>query len=245
MCMSSTPASTQPAPRNDLKLSIGLVTRLMARWSCSTMLLRYLTWRTTIGTSRPALTASMAALLAPLLSIVHGDLVGNTVLAHGLVEEAFRGGHVPLGGQKKVDGFSLLVDGTVKIFPDAFDLDVGFVHAPAAADRAFVLAGQFLNQRQEANSPPVDRRMVDRHAALLHDLFQVPVAQRVSHIPANADQDHIDWETHPFEIEHVDSSSVRASQFTRSPCCLLTRHNQFCFQGRSVGCAGNTAAMHD
>src|SRR5471032_2031886 len=38
-------------------------------------------------------------------------------------------------------------------------------------------------------------------------------------------QDHIDRETHPFEIEHVDSSSVRASQFTRSPCCLLTRHN--------------------
>src|SRR5476649_2541508 len=69
MCMSSTPASTQPAPRNDLRLSIGLVTRLMARWSCSTMLLRCLTWRTTIGTSRPALTASMAALLAPLLSM--------------------------------------------------------------------------------------------------------------------------------------------------------------------------------
>lgn len=33
------------------------------------MLFRYLTWRTTIGTSRPALIASMAALLAPLLSI--------------------------------------------------------------------------------------------------------------------------------------------------------------------------------
>src|SRR5471032_1972297 len=159
-------------------------------------------------------------------ALVHGDLVGNTVLAHGLVEEAFCGSHVPLGGQKKIDGLSLLVDGTVKILPDAFDLDVGFVHAPAAADRAFVLAGQFLKQRQETNRPSVDRRMVDRHAALLHDLFQVPVAQRVSHIPANADQDHIDWETHPFEIEHVDSSSVRASQFTRSPCCLLTRHNR-------------------
>src|SRR5471032_2266183 len=47
MCMNSMPASTQRAPRNDLKLSIGLVTCLMARWSCSTMLLRYLTWRAT------------------------------------------------------------------------------------------------------------------------------------------------------------------------------------------------------
>ena len=43
--------------------------RAKPRWSCSTMLLRYLTWRTTIGTSRPALIASMAALLASLLSI--------------------------------------------------------------------------------------------------------------------------------------------------------------------------------
>jgi hypothetical protein len=62
-------ASTEPADRNDSKLSIGLVIRLMARWSCSTMLLRYLTWRTKIRTSRPALIASMAAVLAPLLSI--------------------------------------------------------------------------------------------------------------------------------------------------------------------------------
>ena len=69
MCINSMPASTELADRNDLKLSIGLVTRLMARWSCSTMLLRYLTWRTKIGTSRPALIASIAALLAPLLSI--------------------------------------------------------------------------------------------------------------------------------------------------------------------------------
>jgi hypothetical protein len=66
------PASSEgseAAEWNDLKLSIGLVTRLIARWSCSTMLLRYLLWRTGIGTSRPALTASMAALCAPRLSI--------------------------------------------------------------------------------------------------------------------------------------------------------------------------------
>jgi hypothetical protein len=55
MCISSMPASTEPAAQNKLKLSIGLVTRLMARWSCSTMLLRYLTWRTRIGPARPAL----------------------------------------------------------------------------------------------------------------------------------------------------------------------------------------------
>ncbi len=50
--------------------SIGLVRRLMARWSCSTMLFRYLAWRTTIRFSRAAFMASRAATFEPLLSIV-------------------------------------------------------------------------------------------------------------------------------------------------------------------------------
>ena len=57
--MSSMPAKTFLADQNDLKLSIGLVTRLMARWSCSTMLFRYLTCRTMIGASPRALISSI------------------------------------------------------------------------------------------------------------------------------------------------------------------------------------------
>jgi hypothetical protein len=68
--MSSVPARTLAADRKDLKPSMGRVTRLMARWSWSTMLLRYLTWRTTIAISLFSMIESMAALLAPLLSIV-------------------------------------------------------------------------------------------------------------------------------------------------------------------------------
>jgi len=40
--MVSIPAMTIRAVKKDLKPSIGRVTRLMARWSCSMMLLRYL-----------------------------------------------------------------------------------------------------------------------------------------------------------------------------------------------------------
>jgi hypothetical protein len=47
-------------------LSIGLVARAITWWSCSTILLRYLTWRMRIDTLRLALTVLMAALLAPL-----------------------------------------------------------------------------------------------------------------------------------------------------------------------------------
>ncbi|MFC0134327.1 IS66 family insertion sequence element accessory protein TnpB, partial [Massilia eurypsychrophila] len=41
-----------------------------------------------------------------------------------------------------------------------------------------------------------------------------------------ADQDHIDRKAHPFEVEHVESSWVRAPQLTRLPRrCSLMRQN--------------------
>ena len=49
----------------------------------------------------------------------------------------------------------------------------------------------------------IDHRLiVEWHAALAHHLLKVPVAQRISGVPANANQDHIHRETHSFEAEH-------------------------------------------
>ena len=64
------PASTMLAQRNDLKPSFGRIIRLINRWSFSTMLFRYLDWRNWIGTPVSAMTLAIAAVLAPLLSIV-------------------------------------------------------------------------------------------------------------------------------------------------------------------------------
>ena len=148
-------------------------------------------------------------------ALVHRDLARIAVRSHGLVEEALRRGHVALRRQQEVDGLALLVDSAVEILPDALDFDVCLIHAPATADRALVFPGHLLHERQETNRPPVDRRMVDRYAALFHHLLEVPVTQRVGRIPTDADQDDIDGKAHPFEIEHIDSSWVRVPQFTR------------------------------
>ena len=63
---------------------------------------------------------------------------------------------VALGRQQEVDRPAFLVHSTVEIFPDAFDLDVSFVHAPAAANLALVLAEHFLKQWQKPDRPAVD-----------------------------------------------------------------------------------------
>jgi hypothetical protein len=44
--------------------------------------------------------------------------------------------------------------------------------------------------------------MVNRYAALMHDLFEVPIAQRVRSVPADADEDDLGWITHSSEAEH-------------------------------------------
>jgi hypothetical protein len=109
---------------------------------------------------------------------------------------------------QEVRSLALLLDSTVKLFPDALDLNVSLVHAPAAANRALIFARHFLDQRQEADRPSVDRGVVDRDAALLHYLLDMPIAQRISGVPADADQDHVDREAHTFEVEHVDLSGI-------------------------------------
>ena len=55
ICMSSMPERMMRAQRKLLNPIIGLMMRLMARWSCSTTLFRYFTCRIVMGVSRPAL----------------------------------------------------------------------------------------------------------------------------------------------------------------------------------------------
>src|SRR5471030_1712142 len=64
-----------------------------------------------------------------------------------------------------------------------------------------------------------------REASL--SFLEVPVAQRVGRIPADAYQNHIDRKAHPFEVEHINSSRIRALKFTRLASRLsLMRQNQ-------------------
>jgi hypothetical protein len=49
--------------------------------------------------------------------------------------------------------------------------------------------------------------MIDRHAALRHHLFQIPVAQRVSKIPTDAGQDDSFFDTMAFEVDHASNLS--------------------------------------
>lgn len=57
--------------------------------------------------------------------------------------------------------------------------------------------------RREFLNPTIDTRVVDVHAALRHHLLQIPIAQRVSQIPADTGQDDVLFKSVSFEVNHV------------------------------------------
>ena len=71
-------------------------------------------------------------------ALIDRDFVRKTVLLNGFLEEAPGGFLVAVGGQQEVDGLAVSIDGAVKVFPLALDLDVRFIYPPARADRAFL-----------------------------------------------------------------------------------------------------------
>src|SRR5450631_2646650 len=70
MCIVSMPAIKARAHRKFLNPSIGRTTRLTARWSCSMRLLRYFDCRVSRSAPESARMPSIAAVFAPLLSMV-------------------------------------------------------------------------------------------------------------------------------------------------------------------------------
>ena len=112
-------------------------------------------------------------------ALVHRDLFGNTVGLHGLVKEAQGCGLVVSGRQQKIDSLSLLVHCAVKVFSGTLDVDIGLIHAPVAAHWALLLTQHFFKQRQKPDCPTIDRRMDDKHAALLHRFLQMTIAERI------------------------------------------------------------------
>lgn len=144
-------------------------------------------------------------------TFVHRDFFRNIAGLHGFVKEAHGSGLVALGGQLKVDRLAFLVYKAAGILPDAFDLAVYLVHSPVPANRAFVLARHLFKQRQKPDHPAVDRKMVNKYATLLHYFLKMAIAQWIRGVPTDANQNHIDWESHPFGRQHLVSSLLNQS----------------------------------
>lgn len=58
-----------------------------------------------------------------------------------------------------------------------------YVHSPTSTGLFLVRSESLTECRQELDSPPVHRRMIDRHRPLGHHFFQMTQTQRMGDVP--------------------------------------------------------------
>jgi hypothetical protein len=138
-------------------------------------------------------------------ALIDGNRFGLAVLVNRPLEVAARSGLVTVGAQQEINRIAPLVDGAVQEFPLAFDLDVGFVHPPALANRSLVPSKSLFEQRHELDDPAVHARMIHLDAPFGHHFFEVAQAQRVRDIPAHAQSDDIQRIMKP--LAHLGNAS--------------------------------------
>jgi hypothetical protein len=107
---------------------------------------------------------------------VNGDGLGAPGAADRLRQQPERRLLIPGLRQQKVNGLTILIHGAVQIAPLAFDPDVRLVHAPAAPHQPLAVVKCRFQRRALLQHPAVNRGMVDRHAALLHECFDMTIA---------------------------------------------------------------------
>src|SRR6478752_7189540 len=164
---SSMPAIVVAAPVNVLNPAMDAQRLLMARWSCSITLLRYLFVRT------------------------------STLRQQGCAKERWGRRDSAVRPEQEGHRLAALIDGSIQVMPLATDTDVGLIHPPGSADRLGEPTPALLVLRHIAGDPSEDGGMGQANAALRHQLYQVPVGKTVRDIPAHAELDDIGVEHPP------------------------------------------------
>ena len=134
------------------------------------------------------------------LTAVNRDLLWHAVTTDGLGEDARGHRLVPRCREENIDGLAALIHGAMQVGPLAFHPDVRLVHAPAAPHRPLAAVERRFERRALLQDPAVDGRVIDRYPALLHELFELAIAQRVRHIPPDAREDDVFLEMGPLKL---------------------------------------------
>jgi hypothetical protein len=96
-----------------------------------------------------------------------------------------------------------------KAGPFAFNLDVGFVHAPGFSRWLLAALRLCRKKRRKLDHPTVQRPMINVNAALLHDFLEITVGTRVAQIEEHGVQDRFFWEMYALEVNHRSAPLVR------------------------------------
>lgn len=106
----------------------------------------------------------------------------------------------------------MLLDRPIQVGTFAPDLDVGLIDAPACRAQAAPLPAQpFLDLRGISLNPAVDRRVIDRDAALPQRLREITLADPVPTVLPHRPEHDLALEVTSFEIRHGSALLAQAN----------------------------------
>jgi len=123
-----------------------------------------------------------------------GDLTSSGAARKHHLEEPDGSCDVASFRDEHIDDLAVLVHRPAHVPPHTGNSDVGLVHEPAIADTVPTRARRLDDQRGEALHPTVDGAVIDVHATLSEELFDIGVRESVAEVPAHRRQDHVRWE---------------------------------------------------
>src|SRR5215510_12463767 len=151
------------------------------------------------------------------VTAVDGNLCGRSVVANNILEKPECGLFIPVLGQQKVNRLAVFVHGAIEIVPLAFNLDVGLIHPPAHPHWTLAPMERLFQGGTVFDHPALDRGVIDLYPALLHQFFDMPIAQGIRDVPTHTHQDNILGEMGPLEAHrhHRSPSLYTASDLER------------------------------
>ena len=124
------------------------------------------------------------------LTAVDDNPLGPAMPFKRLAQEPFGGCKIAPLAEPKLNGVAAAVNRAVQVHPPPTHLDIGLIDMPPSGDGSLAPIELLEQERRVMNGPAMDRRVIDGDAPLGHHFFQVPQAEIVGQVPADAEQDH-------------------------------------------------------
>ena len=140
--------------------------------------------------------------------------------AESLPEEALGGRGIPPGTEQKVDGLASGIDGSVEIIPLLLDLDVRLIDAIGVVRLGEMRTTPLVELRRVALHSAKHRCVIDGDPTLLHQFFDITVAQGIAEIPPHTADDDFTGKVTPFEDRGADPYEV-SSELMSIACSPL------------------------
>src|SRR3981081_1205187 len=123
-----------------------------------------------------------------------GGAMPRVALRPCLAEERLCGCNAVVRAKQKVHGLAVLIHGAIEVVPFPSNTNIRLIDSPGGVHGACPTIPSLLELRYIMNPPPQDRRVGHTESALGHHGHQIPIAQPVGDVPADAQFDDLGLE---------------------------------------------------